>query len=74
MGPPRSLEGVREEKAALVRAILEDGAVALNADDLRVAGMARDTRARVITYGLAGSAAVRLSGSCLSSRSNPGTV
>jgi len=57
-----SLEGVREEKAALVRAIREDGAVALNADDPRVAGMARDTRARVITYGLAGSAAVRVFG------------
>jgi UDP-N-acetylmuramoyl-tripeptide--D-alanyl-D-alanine ligase len=57
-----SLDGVREEKAALVRAIPDDGAVALNADDPRVAGMARDTRARVITYGLAPSAAVRAVG------------
>ncbi len=57
-----SLEGVREEKAALVRAVREDGAVALNADDPRVAGMARDTRARVIPYGLAASAAVRAVG------------
>jgi UDP-N-acetylmuramoyl-tripeptide--D-alanyl-D-alanine ligase len=57
-----SLDGVREEKAALVRAIRDDGAVALNADDPRVAGMARDTSARVITYGLAASAAVRVSG------------
>ena len=57
-----SLEGVREEKAALVRAIREDGTVALNADDPRVASMARDTRARVIPYGLASSAAVRAVG------------
>jgi UDP-N-acetylmuramoyl-tripeptide--D-alanyl-D-alanine ligase len=57
-----SLEGVREEKAALVRAIGEGGAVALNADDPRVASMARDTRARVITYGLAASADVRAAG------------
>jgi UDP-N-acetylmuramoyl-tripeptide--D-alanyl-D-alanine ligase len=57
-----SLDGVREEKAALVRAIRADGVVALNADDPRVAGMARDTAARVITYGLAASAAVRAVG------------
>jgi UDP-N-acetylmuramoyl-tripeptide--D-alanyl-D-alanine ligase len=57
-----SLDGVREEKAALVRAIRADGAVALNADDPRVAGMAGDTAARVITYGLAASAAVRAIG------------
>lgn len=54
-----SLEGVREEKAALVRAIPAGGTVVLNADDPRVAGMARDTRARVITYGLASTADVR---------------
>jgi UDP-N-acetylmuramoyl-tripeptide--D-alanyl-D-alanine ligase len=57
-----SLEGVREETAALVRAIRDDGAVALNADDPRVAGMARDTQARVVTYGLAASAEVRAAG------------
>jgi UDP-N-acetylmuramoyl-tripeptide--D-alanyl-D-alanine ligase len=57
-----SLEGVREEKAALVRAIGEAGAVALNADDPRVAGMAADTRARVITYGHSATAEVRAVG------------
>lgn len=57
-----SIEGVREEKAALVRAIRDDGTVALNADDPRVAGMAQDTRARVITYGCASTADVRAAG------------
>ena len=46
-----SLDGVREEKAGLVRALTADGVAVLNADDPRVAGMARDTRARVVTYG-----------------------
>jgi UDP-N-acetylmuramoyl-tripeptide--D-alanyl-D-alanine ligase len=57
-----SLEGVREEKAGLVRALAADGAAVLNADDPRVAGMARDTRARVVTYGRAGAAHVRAVG------------
>jgi UDP-N-acetylmuramoyl-tripeptide--D-alanyl-D-alanine ligase len=54
-----SLEGVREEKAALVRALDREGCAVLNADDPRVAGMARDTAARVLTYGRSASAAVR---------------
>jgi UDP-N-acetylmuramoyl-tripeptide--D-alanyl-D-alanine ligase len=54
-----SLEGVREEKAGLVRAVPPDGVVVLNADDPRVAGMARDTRARVVTYGQSNAAHVR---------------
>src|SRR5438034_6528279 len=37
-----SLDGVYQEKAALVRAVPTTGWVALNADDPRVAGMARD--------------------------------
>jgi UDP-N-acetylmuramoyl-tripeptide--D-alanyl-D-alanine ligase len=57
-----SLDGVREEKAGLVRALAADGAAVLNADDPRVAGMARDTRARVVTYGRAGTAHVRAVG------------
>jgi len=57
-----SLDGVREEKAGLVRALAADGAAVLNADDPRVAGMARDTRARVVTYGRAGTAHVRAAG------------
>src|SRR6185503_12922635 len=46
-----SLDGVREEKAGLVRALGVDGLAVLNADDARVAGMARETRARVVSYG-----------------------
>jgi UDP-N-acetylmuramoyl-tripeptide--D-alanyl-D-alanine ligase len=57
-----SLDGVREEKVALVRALPADGVAVLNADDPRVAGMARDTRARVVTYGRAATAHVRATG------------
>ena len=57
-----SLDGVREEKAGLVRALSADGVAVLNADDARVAGMARETRARVVTYGHAGTAHVRAVG------------
>jgi UDP-N-acetylmuramoyl-tripeptide--D-alanyl-D-alanine ligase len=45
-----------------VRALPADGAAVLNADDARVAGMARDTRARVITYGRSSTAHVRAVG------------
>ena len=58
----RSLDGVREEKAGLVRAVPADGWVVLNADDARVAGMTRDAAARVITYGRAATAQVRAVG------------
>jgi len=54
-----SVEGVRDEKAALVRTVKAGGAVVLNADDPRVASMARESAARVITYGGAPSADVR---------------
>jgi UDP-N-acetylmuramoyl-tripeptide--D-alanyl-D-alanine ligase len=54
-----SLDGVREEKAALVRAVEPAGAVVLNADDPRVASMAADARAQVVTYGRTPGAAVR---------------
>jgi UDP-N-acetylmuramyl pentapeptide synthase len=57
-----SLDGVREEKAGLVRALGADGLAILNADDPRVAGMARETRARVVTYGRSGTADVRAVG------------
>jgi UDP-N-acetylmuramoyl-tripeptide--D-alanyl-D-alanine ligase len=57
-----SLDGVREEKAALVRAVGADGHAVLNADDPRVAGMARDAAARVVTYGRGRSAKVRAVG------------
>jgi UDP-N-acetylmuramoyl-tripeptide--D-alanyl-D-alanine ligase len=54
-----SLDGVREEKADLVRALGPDGCAVLNADDPRVAGMAGETRGRVLTYGRAPAADVR---------------
>jgi UDP-N-acetylmuramoyl-tripeptide--D-alanyl-D-alanine ligase len=57
-----SLTGVREEKAALVRALGPEGWAILNADDPRVADMARDTIARVKTFGLAETATVRAVG------------
>ncbi len=55
-----SIEGVREEKAALVRALPAAGTAVLNADDPHVGGMARDTRARVLTFGTTPAAAVHL--------------
>jgi UDP-N-acetylmuramoyl-tripeptide--D-alanyl-D-alanine ligase len=57
-----SLDGVRAEKAALVRAVGAEGHAVLNADDRRVAGMARDTAARVLTYGRGRNAEVRAVG------------
>ena len=57
-----SIEGVREEKAALVRALGTDGVAVLNADDPRVASMARECRGRVVTYGVARTATVRAAG------------
>ena len=57
-----SLDGVRAEKTALVRAVPAGGQVVLNADDPRVAGMATASAAPVITYGRAASATVRAAG------------
>ena len=57
-----SLDGVQEEKTALVRAIPADGAVVLNADDPRVLAMRTEARARVLTYGVGEGADVRASG------------
>jgi len=57
-----SLEGVREEKAALVRAVGPEGWVVLNADDPRVAGMAREAHGHVVAYGRAAGARVRVAG------------
>ena len=55
----RSIDGVRDEKAALVRAVGAEAFAVLNADDPRVLGMARDTSATVVTYGRAATARVR---------------
>lgn len=60
-----SLEGVRAEKAALVQSLGPEGWAVLNADDARVAGMARETGARVITYGRHATATVRSVGASI---------
>ena len=57
-----SIEGVREEKAALVRALSPSGVAVLNADDPRVASMAREAKGRVVTFGRAAGATVRIAG------------
>jgi UDP-N-acetylmuramoyl-tripeptide--D-alanyl-D-alanine ligase len=55
-----SLDGVQKAKGELVQAIPPDGVVVLNADDPLVLALARDARARVVTYGQAPTADVRL--------------
>jgi len=57
-----SIEGVREEKAALVRALSPTGIAVLNADDPRVASMAREAKGRVVTFGRAAGATVLAAG------------
>src|SRR5207249_3077698 len=57
-----TIEGVREEKAALVRALSPAGIAVLNADDPRVASMAREAKGRVVTFGRAAHATVRIAG------------
>ena len=57
-----SLDGVAEEKRALVAAIPPEGAVVLNADDPRVIAMRAVARARVLTVSASGPADVRLVG------------
>lgn len=54
-----TIEAIEREKGALAEALPEDGVAVLNADDPRVAAMARRTQAHVITYGLAPEADVR---------------
>jgi UDP-N-acetylmuramoyl-tripeptide--D-alanyl-D-alanine ligase len=57
-----SLEGVQKAKGELVEAIPADGTVVLNADDPLVLALARRARGRVLTYGQAPTADVRLAG------------
>lgn len=52
-------------KGELVEALSPDGAAVLNLDDPLVAAMAARTKARVLTYGAAEAAEVRLVGVCL---------
>jgi UDP-N-acetylmuramoyl-tripeptide--D-alanyl-D-alanine ligase len=57
-----SLDGVQEEKSALVRAIPPEGTVVLNADDPRVLAMRERARGRVLTFSAGGPADVRAVG------------
>src|SRR5690606_36970900 len=55
----QDLEGVAAAKAELVEALPADGWAVLNADDSRVAAMAKKTRAQTITFGFSPEADVR---------------
>jgi UDP-N-acetylmuramoyl-tripeptide--D-alanyl-D-alanine ligase len=54
-----SIEGVQQEKAALVRALGPGGTACLNADDPRVLAMADVNRGRTLTYGTGPDCAIR---------------
>lgn len=54
-----SIEAVENAKAELIEALPDLGTAVLNADDPLVRGMARRTRARIITYGFARDADIR---------------
>lgn len=53
-----SVDNIAVAKGELVEALGEDGVAVLNADDVRVAGMASRTAGRVITFGLRGTVAL----------------
>lgn len=55
----RTREAVAAEKTRLIASLPADGIAVLNADDDLVAAMARNCRARVVTYGLHGDALYR---------------
>nr|WP_255561446.1 Mur ligase family protein [Pseudohoeflea sp. DP4N28-3] len=56
----RSREAVAAEKSNLVRTLPAHGLAVLNADDPLVAAMAAQTKARVVSYGRAATADIRL--------------
>ena len=55
----KTLEAVREEKSAMVRAVRPGGVVFLNGDDPHVSWMASVAQARVVTFGLGAGCDVR---------------
>jgi len=67
-----SLDRVAAAKAELPAALPTDGVAVLNADDHRVAAMAAQTRARVVTFGLSPSADVRAERVTSDAMSRPG--
>ncbi|MBI2461913.1 MAG: UDP-N-acetylmuramoyl-tripeptide--D-alanyl-D-alanine ligase [Candidatus Rokubacteria bacterium] len=62
-----SVAGVQKAKGELVEAIGPDGVVVLNADDPLVAALGREARGRVVRYGRAEGAEVRLLGAVVAS-------
>lgn len=62
-----SLAGVQKAKGELVEAIGPDGTVILNADDPLVAALGREAKGRVVGYGEAEGAEVRLLGAVVAS-------
>lgn len=55
----RTIERIAQAKAELVQALPEDGVAILNGDDPRVLELAKETRARGITFGFGQSNAIR---------------
>ena len=55
----KTLEGIREEKAEIIRAMAAKGTAILNADDPNVMWMASQTGKRVVTYGINNDADVK---------------
>jgi UDP-N-acetylmuramyl pentapeptide synthase len=55
----RSLDAIAAEKGQLIESLPPGGLAVLNADDPQVSAMARRTRARVVTFGVRGSADYR---------------
>ena len=58
----RDLDHLRDEKAAMVRSLAANGVAVLNGDDANVMWMATQTRAHIVTYGLAQELDVRGTG------------
>ncbi len=67
-----SIDDVARAKAELPAALPETGVAVLNADDPRVAAMAGQTRARVVTFGRGTGADVRAAGVTLDEQGRPG--
>lgn len=72
LGEFGSREAIALAKGELVEALPADGVAVLNADDPLVSAMARRTRARVVTFGLADTADVRGSDVRLDELGRPG--
>lgn len=58
----RDIDHLRDEEAVIVRGLPADATAVLSADDPRVASMAGETRARVVTFGTGRDADVRAGG------------